>query len=247
MKSYLHGLHRAPTDEGASAATPTPAPEAESKVVHRPNMPRKDEDVASVAKIAAKEWGANPQLQLLWIKQPDFSQMVNAYASTLLSRKTTGADQPINVEQLRNLDKKIDSGISSLKIDIMQKFTKAGAPAQYARYGIEKKGDRGYLYPEDRHARLDALQMTLKAVIGDGTGGTDYGEAFWNSMLADYQSAMNANEATDGTVSVSVDAKNDLRKKVVAVMRALQLLLIANYPESYEALFRKWGWQKEKY
>jgi hypothetical protein len=51
----------------------------------------------------------------------------------------------------------------------------------------------------------------------------------------------------DGQVSTKVGSKNLLKEELEMVLNSLIHLIKANYPDSYEAELRNWGFQKNKY
>ena len=53
--------------------------------------------------------------------------------------------------------------------------------------------------------------------------------------------------ATDGTVSIKVSSKNVLKDRVKKTMNCLISVIRGNYPDTYKAELRAWGFQKEKY
>jgi hypothetical protein len=52
---------------------------------------------------------------------------------------------------------------------------------------------------------------------------------------------------TDGQVAIKVGDKNELKTYLKKVLNALMLVIKGNYPDTYKAELRDWGFQKEKY
>ena len=216
------------------------------KVLHLPRLPNKDADVANVALAVARKWATQPHITLVWATAAQFMADAAAFETNTLARAAAGGQRPATKAGLRALDKAINEGASALKISIQQKFGKAAAFAHYSRYGIEKEV-RGYLIPRDRARRLAALPLVVAAVQADGTGSGRYDVAFWTDLLSAYRQALEVDSAADGRISTLAATKNRQKKALLKVMRALQLTLQANYPDTYEAVYRAWGWQKEDY
>ncbi len=232
--------------ETAASYAPLLTPKAKKKPVRKRALPRKDADLGAVSQTVALSWAANPALTLLWTTQAAFAADAAAFGLSLDARLVAGSNKPAAVQVLRNLDKEINAGISSLKIDVLQKFGRKDGPAEYARYGLAKKGP-AYRFPNDRDSRLMALELVEAATTADGTGGTDYDPAFWQQMQVRYKAALANASTTDGAISTHVGSKNAVRARLRKTMKALQFLLRAHYPDSYKAVFRQWGWQKEDY
>jgi hypothetical protein len=62
-----------------------------------------------------------------------------------------------------------------------------------------------------------------------------------------FNAALTAANTTDSTVSTKVGSKNVLRTQIRNVLHSLLLVLEGNYPDTFEAEKRAWGFQKEDY
>ncbi len=226
--------------------TPVGGTATPAEPVRTPRLPTKDDDIARVAKVVNTKWAATPQITLLWITQHDFENQVSAFAASLQGRQSTGSNRPAQTQALRNLDDKAEEGISSVKLDIQKRFGKEDGYAQYRRYGLEKRG-KNYEFPRDRDQRLAALKLIPNALTVDGISGAPYDKAFWQRLITDYQQALDKANNTDSDVSGLVGEKNTQKEAILKTMRALQLVIQGNYPDTFEAAYREWGWQKEDY
>lgn len=86
-----------------------------------------------------------------------------------------------------------------------------------------------------------------KGLIEHGFDGKEYGAAFWTPIQTQYATLLGQATATDGTVSTKVSSKNSLKDTLKKTMNCLISVIKGNYPDTYKAELRAWGFQKEKY
>ncbi len=209
-------------------------------------IPVKDSDLGSLGHSVNVQWKVNPQFTLLWITQAQHEANVNEYNNTLTDRKSSGGGRKEITDKLNMLDKDINLGIAAIKGYLVYKYEKSMAPSYYPQFGIERSGSV-FIVPRDRNKRITALPLILAAVNAHGLGSEKYGTAFWQSTMDSYIDLNKQALQVDGSVSSKVGSKNELRKTLVKTHNALIQLLRANYPDTYPAVLREWGFQKEKY
>jgi len=230
-------LHADAADNGGATTT------TKTKKRYTPDA---DSDFLTVSKKVRDAWAGNPLITLIWTNQAAFNTMVNNYEAFLGTRKSDGSFRPSETQTLGQLDTQINTAVSEVKTYIEYKFKKPNAVAQYARYGIVKENGT-YILPRDKDDRKLSLPLMITAIAADGFGAEKYGTAFWTAMKTDYDAALKAASDTDGDVSGGAANKNQYKKQVAKVMNALRLVLKGNYPDTYKAVYRQWGWQKEDY
>lgn len=208
--------------------------------------PTKDSDFDTVCNAVSTAWAANPTITLIWKTPAQFAAMVTAYSTAFGSRLSDGGNRPSQTQTLEQLDEQMDEAVTDVKTYIEKKFKKKNAPAQFARYGIVHT-TRGYTLPKDRDQRKLNLQLMIDAIAEDGFDTEEFGATFWTTMQTNYTKALNDASTTDGSVSTNVAAKNEQKAAITKVMDALRLVLKGNYPDTYAAVYRDWGWQKEDY
>ena len=208
--------------------------------------PQADTDFLTVSKNVSKSWLANPAITLLWINQAAFNTMVTIYETSLNTRLSDGSFRPSITQTLNQLDQQMDDAVSEVKVYIQKKFKKENAIAQYARYGITKS-NASYQLPKDRDSRKTNLALMITAIAADGFAAEEYGTAFWTAIKTSYELALNNATTTDSSVSKNTAGKNLQKKNITIVMNALRYVLRGNYPDTYTAVYRDWGWQKEDY
>lgn len=216
------------------------------KLNARAIIPTADIDFKDVAKNVANTWLNNPDIKLIWKKTPDFLQEVLDYETALTSRKATGSLRPGQSQTLDQLDKQVDTAVTELKVYIQKKFKKEFAQAQFARYGIVKEGST-YRLSKDRNNRLEAFKLMIPAITADGFDNEEYGKTFWTDMQTNYSAALDATNNTSGDISGKVATKNEHKKAIKKVLSSLLLIIKGNYPDTFESVYRNWGWRKESY
>lgn len=228
--------------DAADAGGATPAP----KKAKKDYTPRADADFLTVCKAVMISWLANPAITLLWINQAAYAAMVAAYETSYSTRLSDGSMRPSITQTLDQLDKQMDDALSEVKVYIQKKFKKANAEAQYARYGIIHNKNT-YQLPRDRDNRKTSLPLMIAAIATDGFGAEEFGTVFWTTMKTNYELALSNAGDTDSLVSKGAAGKNEQKKNITKVMNALRFVLRGNYPDTYAAVYREWGWQKEDY
>lgn len=222
-----------------------PAAKSSAMPKSQRTTPVADIDFLSVAEKVSDTWMANPQITLIWKTSNAFQDEVKAYRDLLQDTRSSASQRPAQTNVLYTLDKDINIAVNEVKVYIRKKW-KTAAEANYYRFGIVKESGN-YRLPKDRDERRNALQLMIDAIKEDGFSTEEYGLAFWNAILANYTAALDVSNRTDGVVSSSSGAKNQMKSQVKKVLTALRLCLRANYPDTYRQIIRQWGWQKEDY
>jgi len=207
------------------------------------NIPTKDADFLHTMEAVAAKWGTNSWLTLQWVTQSQFVSMTVDYRNAFTQKNSSTSSRTTITSTLKTLDKQIDDAVTEVKVYIEKKFKKANAIAQFSRYGIVKEG-KNYRLSKDRDNRLEALPLMQAAITKDGFDAEEYGKTFWESITANYKTALDAANKTDSTASVKVASKNVLKKQLTKVSVALLSVIKGNFPDTYTSVNREWGWKK---
>ena len=179
---------------------------------------------------------------------PDFARLAKdvaaAFGATVQSRLDTGALRPGYTFTLDELDNKMGEGLPEVKVYIAGKYKKAGAEAQYPRFGLVHRHN-AWILPTDHDELKLALASMVKSLGEDGFTSQEYGLQYWSDIQTAFGHAMDAALANDQNVSKLVGDKNTGRAYLNKVLVAVPHLLQANYPDTYEAEARVWGFEKE--
>jgi hypothetical protein len=231
--------------------SPDPAPGAPAgapahTVRHTANVPSKDNDLSTVAQAVKLKWATTPVITLVWKTQPEFATLADDYKSELAARQLTGSGRSPITDQLETIDEQIDNAVREVKAYIADKFGSQHATANYAPFGIVHI-HRHWELPHDHDLRRDALPLMVAAIAANGFGTKTYGTAFWTGIQTQFNTALLAASSTDSTVSSKVSTKNVLKTQIKNVLHSLLLVLEGNYPDTFAAEKRAWGFQKEDY
>lgn len=225
-----------PNDESTGGADPSSS---------SPGIPRADVDLHAVAEEVGEVWAENPHITLVYITQPQYMQVVSDFETALTGKMDVKSGRSSLTGKLKNLNNIINEATKWTIVEIKRKFRK-DAPAEYARYGIVKVGTSWSL-PKDNDMRLKALSLMQKAVKKDGYTDFEYNEAFWKATAIDFKKALTDAKKADGAVSAQVAPKNVSKALIRKVHISLRKVIEGNYPDTYQQVWREWGWQKEKY
>jgi hypothetical protein len=226
------------TDASSTPITP-------KKVNKKGKLPKKDNDFGTLSKAVNKKWKTMPAITLLYITQAEFEGKVNLFDSTLGNRQTTGGKRSPLTQQLKNKDALIRKGISGIKTYLKDKY-EGDAISYYSLFGIEKIG-KNYELPTDKDKRKDVLDIIITAIASEGFGNEKYGTAFWTLMKTDYTKLLKDANDNDSSVSSDVGKKTVLKDEIEEVLNSIIYLIKGNYPKTWEAELRNWGFLKEHY
>jgi hypothetical protein len=210
------------------------------------NVPNSDIDFGKVATDVATTWTSKPEITLLWSDAAESTTLAADYNTELAARLQLGGTRPQVTEALKQLDKTIDQHISYVKGYIIEMYTKELAPSYFPSFGIVHKNS-AYILPSDQNSRLAALELLLTGLDVNGFNDNRYGKDFWLPIFEQYGLLLGQATTTDGNVSTKVSNKNTLKKKITLLFRSLINVIKGNYPDTYKAELRAWGFQKEKY
>jgi len=227
-------------------STTEATPAGENNPIKVSIIPQSDVDLKDVSKQVCTTWGDNPLLTMLWLTQPDFETLVDEFGNVYTIRKSTGGTRPEVTRKLLQLDKTMNTDIENIKRYLVEKYTKTEAPSYYPAFGIVKTG-KLFKLPTDRDERKAALDLLLPAITLHGFDSKPYGLAYWTDVKTRYDALMAQASSIDSAVSSKVGDKNVLKSKIKKALNALIHLIKANYPDTYKAELRSWGFQKEKY
>lgn len=222
-----------------------PPTNGNTKPITKSNIPYADTDFGAVITTVAAKWLDNPQITLLWIPANEFSLKAASFNAELNNRQDVGSYRPQITVRLKQLDKSINTALPFVKGYLLELY-KDAAKSYYPSFGIEHKTNK-YILPADRNKKSEALRLMINALNANGLDGKEFGVAFWTAIKSEYDLLIGKAIITDGTVSTKVSSKNELKKELKKGINSLIQAIRANYPDTYKAELRNWGFQKEKY
>lgn len=226
----------------APPATPTPSP----KLL----VPKNDAALAEIGRLSAQTWAGETWLTLRWLTQAAYAQLVGDFSQTMNERREAATSRSPHTQRLQVLDDELDTALRILKNYVLEEagYDKAAATARYGSFGLQRRSRGGYALSTNRNERLTALRdFLLPAVQSAKFASRDYGTAFWQPRVAEYAALLGQAEGLMGRVAQSVSSKNEGKQQLRKALQALIFALRANYPDTYEAELRRWGFRKENY
>jgi hypothetical protein len=209
------------------------------------NIPVADANFSTVITDVATKWKASPKITLIWTTAAEFSTKAVSFNQELSNRYDVGRSRPQITKRLKELDASIDSSLTYVKAYLLEKFKEA-ATSYYPSFGIKHKGNK-YAFPRDRNKRKDSLRLMIAAINANGLGTKEFGTTFWTKIKTEYDTLLGKAITTDGAVSTKVSSKNELKEDLKKTLNSLIKVIQGNYPDTYKAELRNWGFQKEKY
>jgi len=210
------------------------------------NVPRADIELGSLCELVAQNWQKSKWLTLQWLPVAEFVNSVALYNALLTDKTVQGSGRPKLTDDLRDLDKQIDSSIEYIKGYLSDKYGKKKAPAAYAGFGIVRQGTV-FIIPKDRTSRKKSLAQMQKGIALEGFTKNTYGKAYWDDIKQKFDDFVAQAIQTDSGVSIKTGNKNVLKTVLKKALNAIVLATKANFPDTWKAVLRDWGFQKEKY
>jgi hypothetical protein len=225
----------------SGALTPTPAPKS---VKRASQLPDSALALSAVATTAAGAWTASALPGLLWLTKADFGTQAAAFAAACAAADTAGDARSPQSARLKALDKLLNKGLNFVKNYLHE--DQDDEQAYYPEFGITKEG-KNYRLPTGRTERVAALAKLQQALVKYKYDDKKYGTAYWAPLATEYAALVKASTGTAGEHSTKVDVKVQGEAAIRKGLRALIHHIKANYPDSFEAQLRAFGFQKEKY
>jgi uncharacterized FlaG/YvyC family protein len=216
-----------------------------SKKTSKGLLPRKESDLAALANNVSESWKKEPRFVLFWTTQAEFATQAANFSNLHTSSKEAKGDRSPITQSLKKIDENIEKGLKYVKGYIKDKYEDS-AIAHFAKYGIDKVAG-AYIVPKDRDKRKTALGMLINALEADGFADKKYGKVYFENIKTEYDKLVNEVSSVSKNITTHVDSKKTLRDTIEKTLMALRLLIQANYPDSFGAQLRIFGFQKEKY
>jgi hypothetical protein len=219
----------------ASATAPKPS--------KAPALPIGQLELATLAEAAAVAWAASALPALLWCPKAQLGTMAAAYKASISTADAAGDPLSTTAQRLTELDKELDASLKFVKNYLLEAFGKDGAKARYDEFGIKPNGK----LPTARPARSASLTKLLAALLTYKLGTNKYGTAYWQPLATEYAKLAQGSSATRQNASGQVGTKNSQEKPLRKVLRALKLSIRANFPDTFGAELRRFGFLAESF
>ena len=121
--------------------------------------------------------------------------------------------------------------------------TKKKAKAYYASFGLQPDGQMRTARP----ARAEDLAKLVAALKTSDYDQGKYGTAFWKKILDEYAPLAKLSSDTRSESAKAAGGKNLLEEPLRKMLRALRQHIKTNFPDTYAAEWRGFGYLKESY
>ncbi|MBO2007702.1 hypothetical protein [Hymenobacter negativus] len=236
--------------------TPIPAgstpsiPATDAVVNPKLLIPKKDGQLAEVARLVAEVWGKEAWFILRWKTQADFATLSAEFGAAIGDKRGAAAARTPQSQRLQELDDQFDEGLRILKKYINEDsgYSKERTDARLPGFGLLASKNGGFALTRDRDQRLVALRdMLLPSVAAAPFAGREFGTSFWQKRFTEYETLLGKADGLAGKVSKSVSQKDTAKLELRKVLQAVVYALKANFPDTFEAELRAWGFRKESY
>lgn len=237
-------------DQSTTPAAAGATPPADAVVNPKLLIPKKDGPLAEVGRLAAEAWGTETWFVLRWKTQADFAKLAADFGAAVADKRSAAAARTPQSQRLQELDDQFDEGLRILKKYINEDsgYDKARTDARLPGFGLVARKSGGFALSEDRGERLKALrEMLLPAVAAAPFAAREFGTAYWQPRFDEYKTLLGQTDGLAGQVSKSVSQKDTAKLELRKVLQAVVYALKANFPDTFEAELRRWGFRKESY
>lgn len=224
-------------------ATPAATASAQAKR-YRDQLPLTESGLASLALTVARHWQDAELPALLWLSKTDLLTQAEAYAQHCRVADAAGDERAPRASRLRALDKELNAALKHVKNYLREAHGWETARGHLPAFGIST---RRYTLPTRRVERVAALAKLLDALTEHGLADRKYGTAYWQPLCTEYAALVDVGLDSAGQRSRKVGAKVQQERQLRQALRALVHHIKANYPTSYKAQLRAFGFRKESY
>ena len=207
-------------------------------------LPSGEPALATLALAAADAWDDSPLLPLLWLSKAQLRAAALAFRASLGTADAANDDLSPNAQRLAELDQQIERSLKFVRNYLVEEYdTKSKAKAHYDAFGLAPSGE----LPAARPARAGALAKLVKALEASGYDKGKYGTAFWDKIVREYAPLAGSSSDISSDSSTEVGAKNTRKAPLRQMLRALRQHIKTNFPQTYAAELRGFGYLKESY
>ncbi|MBF9223043.1 hypothetical protein [Hymenobacter ruricola] len=231
------------TEPSATGATPDP-----KKTPKRdPSLPPGEFELGTLGLKAADAWDASPLPGLLWCSKAQFRAAVLAFRASMSTAAATDDDLSPAAQRLRELDEQAETSLKFVKNYLTEQHgSRKKGEAYYETFGLVKEG-RDWGLPSGRPARAEALAKLVGALAASDYAASKYGTAFWKPIAKEYAPLAATSSDVRGETAKASGTKNADEDTLRPMLRALRQHIKTNFPETYKAEWRGFGYLKESY
>ena len=230
-----------PTTPSTGAPLPGKTPKEPSGT---PSLPAGEIELATLGLKAADSWDASPLLALLWCSKAQLRTAAVAFKASIKTADAAGTGLSPTAQRLGELDLEMDQSLKFVRNHLIEAHgTKQKAQAYYKDFGLKTSGKLRTARP----ARAEDLAKLVAALKNSDYDEGKYGTAFWEKLMDEYKPLATSSSDTRGESAKAAGSKNLLEEPVRKMLRALRQHIKTNFPDSYAAEWRSFGYLKESY
>jgi hypothetical protein len=228
-----------------SAAGATPAPVKKTK--SDPSLPAGEFELATLGLKAADAWDASPLPALLWCSKAQLRAAAVAFRASVGTADTADDELSPAAQRLRELDQLADTSLKFVKNYLTEQHgSRKKGEAYYETFGLVRAGGDWGL-PSARPARAKALDKLAGALKESDYDQSKYGTAFWRKIEQEYSPLAATSSDTRSDSARAAGTKNTQEDALRPMLRAVRQHIKTNFPDTYRAEWRGFGFLKESY
>jgi hypothetical protein len=207
-------------------------------------IPGGELELATLGLRAADVWDDSLLLELLWCSKTQFRAAVVAFKASIGTADEADDDLSPAAVRLAELDVLINKSLKFVRNYLIEEHdTKTKAKAYYDAFGLTPDGELRAARP----ARAKGLAKLVKALKDSGYDKGKYGTAFWQPILTEYAPLATTSSTVRSDSAVDVGTKNTQKVALLPMLRALRQHIKTNFPDTYAAEWRHFGFLQESY
>jgi|GEM_PF-4037052 len=184
------------------------------------------------------------KLELRWFKNDQLLTHATAQKTAVSNKTTLATQRPAQTRAIKTAVQGMSKPLTELR-GVMKKKFKEKYEAYYPQFGLVKTG-KNWQLPEDHDVLVDNLRnLLIPALTTHGFAqDSDTGTAIWQPLLDALDTANTGADETDASRSKAVGNTTPQDELATKALRALVHLAQAQFPDTWEAVLRSWGWRK---
>ena len=231
-----------PAAPGPTGPTPVKAP----KPV-KDTLPAGEQELATLAGQAADAWNASPLPALLWCSKAELRTAATAFQAGIGTADAAGDPLSPAAARLAELDALVDASLKFVKNHLTEAHgSKTAGQAYYGAFGMAHRGAAWGLRTA-RPARVEDLTKLVAALKASDYDKGKYGTAYWQALLTEYAPLAATSSNTRAASAKQTGAKNVQEAPLRQMLRVLRSHIKNNFPATYAAEWRSFGYLRESY
>lgn len=207
-------------------------------------IPQGELELAILGLKAADSWDGSPLPGLLWCSKAQLRAAVLAFRTSIGLADEADDDLGPAARRLAELDLLIESSLKFVRNYLVEAHgSKKAAKGYYDAFGLTPDGK----LPAARPTRAEKLQKMVKALKKSDYDQSKYGTKYWADIVKEYAPLATTSSDVRSESAKETGTKNTQEEPLRKMLRALRQHIKTNFPETYQAEWRGFGYLKESY